>query len=336
MRSRSSTIVELARHCKTSVATVSRVFSGKVHVNPVLRERVLTAARELNYAPQQTSRKDNVAIIIPPSQSIRPPSWYANMLIATIIQETTAAGMIPQLIEFSQIDLLYPNFTVAALILDWRERAEVYQGLTRKGIPTIGINMKIPGGYMVCTDHYQSAKQALLHLYEHGHRKIGWLDAHTNNWGSAQRMQGYLDALKECSIDFDERMICAQDATAALALDGLADVLHAGATALVCLHEDWVIQLNYYLQALRYKVPEDISVIAAEIPSLCQWMMPPWTTVEQDLQKLALNALELIPLLANGSLPVKASAAFKVQPIPNRLIERRSVAQCHQGNRMAK
>jgi len=334
MGSSSCTIVELAKHCKTSVATVSRVFSGKAHVNPVLRKRVLSAARELNYSPQQTSRKDNVAIIIPSNQSIRPPSWFANMLIAAIIQETTAAGMIPQLIEFSQIDLLYPNFTVAALILDWRERADIYQGLTQKGIPTIGINMKIPGGYMVCTDHYQSAKQALLYLYEYGHRKIGWLDTHTNNWGSAQRMQGYLDALKECSIDFDERMICAHDATAALALDGLTNVLHAGATALVCLHEDWVIQLNYYLQALRYKVPDDISVIAAEIPALCQWMMPPWTTVGQDLQKLALHALELIPQLTSGTLPVEAPATFKVQPIPNRLIERRSVAQRHQGNRM--
>ncbi len=329
MGSRSSNIVELAKHCETSVATVSRVFSGKVRVNPVLRERVLAAALELNYSPQQTSRKDNLAIIIPSSQSIRPPSWYANMLVATIIQETTAVGMIPQLIDFSQIGLLYPNFTVAALIMDWRERADIYPELTRKGIPAIGINMKIPGGYMVCTDHYQSAKLALLHLYEHGHHKIGWLDTHTNNWGSAQRMQGYLDTLKELSIEFDEKMICSQDATAALALDGLANVLHAGATALVCLHEDWVIQLNYYLQALRCKVPEDISVISAEIPSLCQWMMPPWSSVEQDLQKLALNALELIPPLAGGCLPVEAPADFQVQPIAHRLIERRSVARCH-------
>ena len=92
MGSSSCTIVELAKHCKTSVATVSRVFSGKAHVNPVLRKRVLSAARELNYSPQQTSRKDNVAIIIPSNQSIRPPSWFANMLIAAIIQGQRQPG----------------------------------------------------------------------------------------------------------------------------------------------------------------------------------------------------------------------------------------------------
>ncbi len=326
MMENSANIVELAKYCNTSPATVSRVFSGTARVKPEMRARVLEAARKLNYAPQQTARKDNVAIVIHSSQSIRPPSWFASMLVGTLLQEIAAAGMIPQLIEASQTGSLYPNFTVAALVLDWRENVDEYRRMARTGIPLIGINNCIPGGYNICTDHYQSAVQAVNYLLGRGHRRIGWLDTHASNWGSIQRLQGYRDALKAAGIEADETMLCAQDATAALALDGLTGVLHAGATALVCLHEDWVTQLNYYLQALGRKVPSEISVIAAEIPALCQWMMPPWTSVEQDLAQVARAALELIRRLADRQLP-PAPAEGRIEcMIPDRLIERRSVA----------
>ncbi len=319
-------IAELARFCKVSPATVSRVFSGAATVGEKTRTKILAAARDLNYAPQQTARKNNVAIVIPSTQAIQPPSWFAGMLTGTIMQRICQAGFVPQLIEPQDIAKLLPNFTVAALAFDWRETTDTYAQLAAMGVPLIGINNQIPGHCNVCTDHAGDARLATRHLLERGHRRIGWLDCVVHNWGSQNRLAGYREALAESGVAFDEALICPQDPTGALAPEGLSRILRDGqATALICLHEDWVMQLHYYLQVLGYSVPIDVSVVAAEIPGLTQWMCPPWTCIEQDLEALSDAIIERICRIDRKEEPDQLSNAVLST---DKIIERRSVKNC--------
>ena len=58
-----SDINQLAKKCGVSKATISRVFTGRARVSEAIRTKVLAAARELNYRPQQVMARDCVAII---------------------------------------------------------------------------------------------------------------------------------------------------------------------------------------------------------------------------------------------------------------------------------
>mgnify|MGYP001546840498 CR=1 FL=1 len=50
------TIVEVAKHARVSIATVSNVIRGTRRVSPALQERVQTAIRELDYSPNEIAR----------------------------------------------------------------------------------------------------------------------------------------------------------------------------------------------------------------------------------------------------------------------------------------
>ena len=50
------TIVEVAKHARVSIATVSNVIRGTRRVSPMLRERVETAIRDLDYSPNEIAR----------------------------------------------------------------------------------------------------------------------------------------------------------------------------------------------------------------------------------------------------------------------------------------
>ena len=49
-------IRDLARHLDISIGTVSRALNGKADVNQETRERVLEAAKQLGYVPNQSGR----------------------------------------------------------------------------------------------------------------------------------------------------------------------------------------------------------------------------------------------------------------------------------------
>jgi DNA-binding LacI/PurR family transcriptional regulator len=69
-------IRELAQHLNISIGTVSRALNGRSDVNAETRRRVLAAARELGYSPNQSGRSlrkgltGMVAALIPTSREM--------------------------------------------------------------------------------------------------------------------------------------------------------------------------------------------------------------------------------------------------------------------------
>lgn len=304
--SSNTNIAELARYCNVSQATVSRVFSGTAPVKEETRRLVLEAARELNYSPQQTARRDYIAIVVPRNQDIEPPSWFAAMLATALMREIYRAGYIARLYEAGDIQLIQPNFTVAAIMLNWRPGDREYERMVGLQRPVISINYEgVPYAHSVSTDHRQGIAMAVRHLYEHGHRRIAHLICRSDNWGNRERETGYREILNELGIEFDPRLVCSGNPDGSLPEAGLKAVLESGATALVCAHEDWTMEIHHYLNRLEYRVPDDVSVVAAEIPGLSRWLNPPYSSIGQNAKALADAAIEVIEALPRQSeIPV--------------------------------
>ncbi len=316
-------IAQLAEYCKVSQATVSRVFSGTAPVREKTREKILDAARKLNYTPQQTARKDNIAIIVPTSQAIEPPSWFAAMMATALMREIYRAGYIARLYEAGDIQLIQPNFTVAAIVLNWRPGSKDYEKMVSLQRPVIMVNYEdAPFSHSVSTDHAQGIRMAIDYLVKNGHRKIGLLNCQSENWGNREREFGYRNALAAHGIDFNPDFVSAGMPEGELSLEGLSRVVNHGVTALISAHEDWTMEIHHHLNSLGRKVPDDISVIAAEVPGLSCWLNPPYTSLAQDAKTLAHAALEILEEIPrNSSLP----ATLLKRRLPYQLIERNSV-----------
>jgi LacI family transcriptional regulator len=92
------------------------------------------------------------------------------------------------------------------------------------------------------------------------------------------------------------------------------------ADSMIIAGEDMLYPVNYALDILRYKIPEDISVISYENRMISEYMIPPHTAIAQDFDSLADNALRLADKALDGTLESDTRIL-----VPGKLIIRESV-----------
>lgn len=313
-------IKALAAECGVSVATISRVYgsNGKVHSDT--RDKVLRKAAELNYMPQQTSTPRSVALIVPRAQTIAAP-FVLNM-IASLLRGINNAGLSPRFYEPDDVELIEPNLNMAAVLLDWTRNPDDLDLKKYCRKPVIMLNTDNARHFSINTDHAGAVALAVRYLHSHGHRKIGLLVPSIDIWGTRERLRGYREVLQKLNLPFSHSFIARGSRDFAVQPDELSRLLQSGISALVSPHEDWNMQLQYYLRLLNFRVPEDISVITGEIPEMNQWFNPPQTAIRQDFAKIAEAVVEVLQKIKEGWSP-EASDSITIAPD---LIERASVA----------
>ena len=316
-------IAALAEMCKVSPSTVSRVLNDKSNVKPETREMILEAAARLNYSPQQTARREIIPIIATMRSQMEPPSWFATVLLNALINEIDEAGFTPRLVTMAELNKIKPNFTMAAVNMAWTESEQTWKQLTALDLPMININIMKTGFHCVCFDHAEATSMAVKYLAAHGHRRIAHLDVPFKGWGTIQRRLGFEMAMNELNLPVMNDMFTVCDSSASMSRDLLAKMLdNFQPTAIVSLHEDWIMPLYSLLQSLGLKIGEDISIITSELPHLCQYLYPGITTVAQDFKQMAKAVVEHILLMRDK--PEMARRTIS-QVMECHFIERQSV-----------
>ena len=85
--------------------------------------------------------------------------------------------------------------------------------------------------------------------------------------------------------------------------------------------EDMLLPVNYALSLTGIRIPHDLSVISYENIMTSEYMDPPHTTIAQDFDRLACEAITLAAAVIEGEkVPANTNLL-----IPNFLIERESV-----------
>jgi DNA-binding LacI/PurR family transcriptional regulator len=210
------TIIEVAKHAGVSKSTVSRVIRGEYSsVNPVTRDRVMQAINELGY------EKNAIA------GSLRTNETKMIMLIIPDIVN----AFWPEVARGVQDALEINGYTMVLSCSDW-ERSKEQRLLmqARNGLfDGIIINpasisekelldCKIPSvilGYheffpeidMVGNDTARGTELVLNHLYELGHRKIGFICGVSMRSTSNRRINSYMEFMKKKDIEIERDYI---------------------------------------------------------------------------------------------------------------------------------
>ena len=161
-----ATIIDVARLCGYSKATVSRAYASPEAVSEKAREKIYAAAKQLNYAPNAIARAmvrqqtENIAFIIHEKQypAILNP-FYSPMLEAAM-QEGTRRN--------------YSLFVTNYLDMD--------------------------GLVCISADHYGGAVQATEYLCKLGHCKIGLLSGRFSPQVSEARIEGFVKTLAKYDL----------------------------------------------------------------------------------------------------------------------------------------
>ena len=315
-----ATIKDIAAKCQVAISTVSRVLNNHPDVSPATRERVLAAARELHYVPNNSARdlvlaqSDSIGVVVRGAENP-----FFTPVITAIERSIESAGYVMVL---HQIPVGADEIgEAAALAQSKRLRGLILLGgrydYTRSDVASIGV----PFVCCTFTNHFgdldrgafssvsindkAEAYRATSLLIQNGHRRIAiLLDSRHDRSISERRYRGYREALADAGIPYDDGLVFETiEFSTAAAYRRMGEVLANGRdfTAIFCVADTMAIAAMKALADVGARVPDDVSIIAIDGIEISSYTVPTLTTLVQPTVTLGEQAVGiLLDVLGGG------------------------------------
>lgn len=292
-----ATIQDVAARSGVSTATVSRVLSGSVPARPQTRERVLAAARELAYSPSGVARAlkrqetRTLGLLV---------TDLGNPFYPEVVRSVEEAahergyGLVlcnaaddPGR-EIAYLDLLVERRVDGIIVASSRATRRHVDALASAPIPVVLVNSGASGSGLptIDTAHRRGARMAAEHVIALGHRRLAHVTAPASNAAAGQRVNGVRDAMRAAGLRSEDLCVVQGDGHVEGGANAAADVVAAGATAIVCYNDLTAIGVLRALRMRGLRVPEDVSVVGFDDIEMAAWTDPPLTTVRQPVTEM--------------------------------------------------
>jgi LacI family transcriptional regulator len=302
-----STIRDVAREAGVSIATVSRVMRDSTTVRPDTRDRVIAAAKDLEYTPSQLGRQlaerryAANGIVFPDLSG----PYYAEVVMG---YEDVAAELRRSVLILSTHGRPDSDAAVrdmagrcdGLVVLQRTVSDAVVEQLADRGIRIVLV-ARPPVGDLVTVNAENSGSARALgeHLVAGGARRIAFVGDPAASPDVTERWNGLRDAAAAAGAEL--RLVqCAElseeagaaEATALLAAGDLPD-------AIACANDELALGLLHELRAAGVDVPGQVQVsgwddvMAARYADL--------TTVRQPMRELGATAARLLDDLITGA-----------------------------------
>jgi LacI family transcriptional regulator len=268
-----ATLYDVSRLSGASIATVSRVFSGKAKVGDETKRRVMEAADQLAFEPSHIARalagrRTNTLGTISPGIA---SGFYADVLAG--IDEVAAESGFDVLVSFvgkqrnrpEMVKRLLRQGRVDALILLNLEESTDLTAEMVSQLPIILIDREISGSNLpvVGSDNAGGAEAMIEHLFEEGHRRIGVLTGPPGNYDSEQRMLGCRRAMSRFGLELEEKFILRGKFTLDSGVQAISEFLASKQPlpdAIFCFNDAMAIGVLNELQRSGLSVPGDVAL----------------------------------------------------------------------------
>jgi LacI family transcriptional regulator len=195
--------------------------------------------------------------------------------------------------------------------------ADLLQLAIESGYPTVLLDRSIPGldADVVLSDNEGGAFDAVSYLVGIGHRRIGIIAGRLEVSTGADRMAGYVRAIKAHGIPVDESLIEVAQFKREIAYEKTREMLARPEppTALFVCNNAMTAGAMAAVKAAGKKVPKDISVVGFDDSEWAALMDPPLTVVAQPIVELGTRAAQLLMRRISGGR-VKTPRAIVLKP----------------------
>ncbi len=334
-------IVDVAKRAGVSVTTVSRVISNSSHpVSAETRDRVLAAARALDFAPSALARalvnSESRIIGIIVGDASDP---YFATIVRAISDAALEAGYLTLICNSDRIPEIELNFV--QMLRNYRADGIIFAGgglddedyvsqmldllawFETQRVPVVALGAHFFDAPQVSIDNQQAGQDMTDYLIGLGHRRIGLIAGPSVLTTSGLRAGGYRAALEAHGIEFDDALVIEsnfnfEDGEAAA--DALL-ALPTPPTAIFATNDIMAIGCITRLRERGVAVPEQISVVGFDDVAAAQYVHPPLTTIRVPMKEMgAAGVTQLLRMkkgeetvepmhLLTHSLVVRASAA---------------------------
>ncbi|MGA1836645.1 LacI family DNA-binding transcriptional regulator [Herbiconiux sp. 11R-BC] len=308
---RQATIFDVARLAGVSHQTVSRVLNDLPNVRASTRTRVEEAIKKLRYVPSPaaralvTRRSRTIGLIATGGPEFGPSSTtlYFNAAARDARWSVFTANMVdsdPATIRSAVEAFLRQSVEGIAVIAGHEGVAEVIAGMDLT-IPLVVMQATPRTGLAtVGADQYHGARNAVRHLVELGHRRIGHLAGPGDVVDARERERGWRDELAASGLP--ARAIGVGDWTPSSGYRIGRECELDDLTALFVGNDQMAMGVVHALSDRHLSVPGDMSVIGFDDIPEAAHMAPPLTTVRQDFERIGQDMLTTLLSRIAGDL----------------------------------
>lgn len=336
MKDDKPTSFDIAYKAGVSQSTVSRALRNSPLVNEETRLKVQQIARELNYkvdknaSSLRSQQTKTIALLLCEDQGagsslINP--FFLSML-GSITRATAKRGY-DLLISFQQLsedwhaDYEDTNRADGIIFLgygDYENFKEKIIYLNEVGAHFISWGPVFDGqpGVSIGCDNYNSAYDATRALLKHGRSRIAFLgDVSDHSPEFAERYRGFVRALKEAGIDFNEKLQIPAETSEQEGYNAVQQLIASGVKFDAVFGASDLIAIGAMkaLQEANMNVPNQVSVMGFDDIPMAAYTHPPLTTVKQDTvlagELLVENLLYLIEGKTMDSMLLPAKIVYR-------------------------
>jgi LacI family transcriptional regulator len=330
-----STIKDVAKLAKVSIATVSLVVHDHKRISPETKQKVQEVIEKLNYHPSRSARglvsrkTGNVGFILTNDHFLRTEPFYTQIfmgtefeardhelyvLLATVDSNLNANASLPRFILDKNIDGIIVAGKVPQLLID---------KLKKYDLPIVYVDY-LPSdkkSSVVSIDNEHGGGLATQHLIELGHKNIGFIGGDIEHPSITDRFNGYKKALENAHITVNQKFIeIGEDYPARANGYNAARKLFSGnkhLTAVFACNDAMAIGAMQYLKDSGKSIPGDVSLIGFDDVVAEGMIDPPLCTVRVPKLEMGVEAMKLIseqiknPGLKNQKILVPAELIIR-------------------------
>lgn len=332
---RAVSLKQLAQHLELSPTTLSLVLNdapAAVSIPQETKERIFTAAKELEYRPNYLARslraqRTRTLGVIVPDLSDGYSAMVLNGVEAALTNEgyfyLTASHLHRNDLLETRARMLMERLVEGIIAVDTPIRFD-------RSLPIVSVSGHelLDEVTNVVLNHAHAAELGIEHLYDLGHRRIAVLKGQKFSSDTEERWTTILDAAEKRGVGIDPRLtsqLVGDVPSPELGYNAMRSILATGETftALFAFNDISAIGAIRALEEVRLRVPTDVSVLGFDDIYAAAYHNPALTTIRQPLFEMgSIAAASLLDRLSSRN-----NDSPQVLSVEPRLVVRRSTAR---------
>ncbi len=327
------TIIDVARQSGVSKSTVSRVLQGDALVSKQSQTAVQQAIKHLGYehnAVASSLRTERTWLVMLTLPDITNPFWAT---VSRGVQDRMEMAGYSVVLANSDWDLAREqNFLKTArrnrfdaLLIN--PTVVTHHELYATGVPTVILGMRsdISGFDNVGSDTYGGTQLLLSHLYELGHRRIGFIRGQHKSGRGLARQQAYQDFLQQHNLPYETNLVveAPYELERGYQAAGILLDQNLPPSAIFAANDLLAIGAMHAAHERGLTIPSDLSIIGMDDIDAAAMTLPGLTTIAKPKYEIGRQAASFLLERLDGSAQAEPRRVF----MPCRLVIRGSTAR---------
>lgn len=337
---------DIARLANVSKSAVSLALNNKPGISEATRDRILKIVQETGYIHRSMVKTT------PANEAAKAFNFVAFTNSGIVLEQYYKQPFFMELIHFIEEECRSRGYSLifSSVNMDHFEEEiqEVIDKNRNAGVILLGTNLsrnqisqiadmhqklivldtcyESLGVNFVVMNNVLGAYQATAHLYELGHRHIGYVQSNTRMYNFDARKKGFETALADFGLTLDEQHVFSVHPTITGYQEDFAkqwlqsmEKQQPLPTAIFCECDYSAISIIKTFAELNISVPDDVSVVGFDNISESLVITPELTTIHVEKEQMAAFAVERLIQIIEDKNVVTMKAL-----IDTKLIERRS------------